>query len=58
MIAFFSHRFSVVVGFEVPNRFIVGYAIDYNDFFRDIPVSKYNFINGLLTFDINNYQLH
>ncbi|CAH8562373.1 unnamed protein product [Schistosoma guineensis] len=25
------------VGFEVPNRFIVGYAIDYNDFFRDIP---------------------
>ncbi|RTG82421.1 hypoxanthine phosphoribosyltransferase, partial [Schistosoma bovis] len=46
------------VGFEVPNRFIVGYAIDYNDFFRDIPVSKYNFINVLLTFDINNYQLH
>ncbi|CAH8571173.1 unnamed protein product [Heterobilharzia americana] len=25
------------VGFEIPNRFIVGYAIDYNDFFRDIP---------------------
>nr|AAW27500.1 SJCHGC02125 protein [Schistosoma japonicum] len=25
------------VGFEVPNRFIVGYAIDYNNFFRDIP---------------------
>ncbi|TPP61883.1 Hypoxanthine-guanine phosphoribosyltransferase [Fasciola gigantica] len=25
------------VGFEVPNRFIVGYAIDYNDYFREIP---------------------
>nr|CAH8855711.1 unnamed protein product [Trichobilharzia regenti] len=25
------------VGFEVPNRFIVGYGIDYNDNFRDIP---------------------
>ncbi|CAH8645636.1 unnamed protein product [Dicrocoelium dendriticum] len=25
------------VGFEVPNRFIVGYAIDYNDQFRELP---------------------
>ncbi|CAH8295468.1 unnamed protein product [Schistosoma turkestanicum] len=25
------------VGFEVPNRFIVGYGIDYNDCFRDVP---------------------
>ncbi|CAH8855761.1 unnamed protein product [Trichobilharzia szidati] len=25
------------VGFETPNRFIVGYGIDYNDYFRDIP---------------------
>ncbi|KAH8870419.1 Hypoxanthine-guanine phosphoribosyltransferase [Schistosoma japonicum] len=25
------------VGFEVPNRFIVGYAIDYNNYFRDLP---------------------
>ncbi|CAH8855719.1 unnamed protein product [Trichobilharzia szidati] len=25
------------VGFEIPNLFVVGYAIDYNDFFRDVP---------------------
>ncbi|KAF8567363.1 hypothetical protein P879_05082 [Paragonimus westermani] len=25
------------VGFEVPDRFIVGYAIDYNDNFRELP---------------------
>ncbi|CAH8539999.1 unnamed protein product [Schistosoma turkestanicum] len=25
------------VGFEVPNRFVVGYGIDYNDCFRDVP---------------------
>nr|5IPF_A Chain A, Hypoxanthine-guanine phosphoribosyltransferase (HGPRT) [Schistosoma mansoni]5IPF_B Chain B, Hypoxanthine-guanine phosphoribosyltransferase (HGPRT) [Schistosoma mansoni]5IPF_C Chain C, Hypoxanthine-guanine phosphoribosyltransferase (HGPRT) [Schistosoma mansoni]5IPF_D Chain D, Hypoxanthine-guanine phosphoribosyltransferase (HGPRT) [Schistosoma mansoni] len=24
------------VGFEVPNRFVVGYALDYNDNFRDL----------------------
>ncbi|CAL1277847.1 unnamed protein product, partial [Larinioides sclopetarius] len=23
-------------GFEVPNKFIVGYALDYNEFFRDL----------------------
>ncbi|GFU47252.1 hypoxanthine-guanine phosphoribosyltransferase [Nephila pilipes] len=24
------------MGFEVPNKFIVGYALDYNEFFRDL----------------------
>ncbi|GIY01137.1 hypoxanthine-guanine phosphoribosyltransferase [Caerostris darwini] len=24
------------IGFEVPNKFIVGYALDYNEFFRDL----------------------
>ncbi|KAL4624623.1 hypoxanthine-guanine phosphoribosyltransferase-like [Arapaima gigas] len=24
------------VGFEVPNRFVVGYALDYNEYFRDL----------------------
>ncbi|KTG04621.1 hypothetical protein cypCar_00023359 [Cyprinus carpio] len=28
------------VGFEIPNCFVVGYALDYNEYFRDI--------NGLL----------
>ncbi|GAA50131.1 hypoxanthine phosphoribosyltransferase [Clonorchis sinensis] len=27
------------VGFEVPDRFIVGYSIDYSDHFRELPVS-------------------
>lgn len=32
--------FSVlVVGFEVPDKFVVGYALDYNEYFRDLNVS-------------------
>jgi len=27
-----------VIGFEVPNKFLVGYALDYNDHFRDLNV--------------------
>lgn len=27
------------VGFEIPNRFVVGYALDYNEYFRDLNVS-------------------
>lgn len=27
------------VGFEIPNRFVVGYALDYNEYFRDLDVS-------------------
>ena len=26
-------------GFEVPNEFLVGYALDYNKYFRDLNVS-------------------
>uniref|UniRef100_A0A3B4AJZ7 Phosphoribosyltransferase domain-containing protein n=1 Tax=Periophthalmus magnuspinnatus TaxID=409849 RepID=A0A3B4AJZ7_9GOBI len=29
------------VGFEIPNRFVVGYALDYNEYFRDLNVSWY-----------------
>lgn len=24
-------------GFEIPNHFVVGYALDYNEYFRDLP---------------------
>ncbi len=27
------------VGFEIPNCFVVGYALDYNEYFRDLNVS-------------------
>ena len=27
------------IGFEVPNHFVVGYALDYNEYFRDLNVS-------------------
>lgn len=27
------------VGFEIPDRFVVGYALDYNEYFRDLNVS-------------------
>lgn len=26
------------VGFEIANRFVVGYALDYNEYFRDLNV--------------------
>lgn len=25
------------IGFEVPDKFVVGYGLDYNEFFRDLP---------------------
>lgn len=31
---------SIDVGFEIPNRFVVGYALDYNEYFRDLNVSS------------------
>ncbi len=27
------------IGFEVPDKFVVGYALDYNEYFRDLSVS-------------------
>ena len=27
-------------GFEVPDKFVVGYALDYNEYFRDLNVSN------------------
>lgn len=27
------------VGFEIPDEFVVGYALDYNEYFRDLNVS-------------------
>lgn len=34
-----SPVFFVDVGFEVPDKFVVGYALDYNEYFRDLNVS-------------------
>lgn len=31
------------VGFEIPDRFVVGYALDYNEYFRDLNVSPVTF---------------
>uniref|UniRef100_A0A6I8SQB1 Hypoxanthine phosphoribosyltransferase n=1 Tax=Xenopus tropicalis TaxID=8364 RepID=A0A6I8SQB1_XENTR len=31
----------LLVGFEVPDKFVVGYALDYNEYFRDLNVSNY-----------------
>lgn len=28
------------IGFEVPDAFLVGYALDYNEYFRDLSVSN------------------
>ena len=37
------------MGFEIPDKFVVGYALDYNEYFRDLAVSK----NELHTFIIS-----
>lgn len=47
-------------GFEVPDKFVVGYAIDYNEYFRDLDVSfflypfKYLFIHSYYNVMHNN----
>uniref|UniRef100_A0A4W4GQ65 Hypoxanthine phosphoribosyltransferase n=1 Tax=Electrophorus electricus TaxID=8005 RepID=A0A4W4GQ65_ELEEL len=28
------------IGFEVPDKYLVGYALDYNEYFRDLSVSR------------------
>lgn len=32
-------------GFEIPDLFVVGYALDYNEHFRDLNVSFFKKIN-------------
>ena len=29
-------NFDIFVGFEIPDKFVVGYALDYNEYFRDL----------------------
>lgn len=36
---FFCFYFFSDVGFEVPDKFLVGYALDYNEYYRDLEVS-------------------
>uniref|UniRef100_A0A8C1P1J2 Phosphoribosyl transferase domain containing 1 n=1 Tax=Cyprinus carpio TaxID=7962 RepID=A0A8C1P1J2_CYPCA len=35
------------VGFEIPNCFVVGYALDYNKYFRDINVRAFTSVKEL-----------
>ncbi|KAM7040028.1 hypoxanthine-guanine phosphoribosyltransferase-like [Acridotheres tristis] len=32
-------------GFEIPDKFVVGYALDYNEYFRDLNVSTCTFLH-------------
>lgn len=32
-------HFVTDIGFEIPDKFVVGYALDYNEYFRDLNVS-------------------
>ncbi|KAH0509152.1 Hypoxanthine-guanine phosphoribosyltransferase [Microtus ochrogaster] len=38
------------VGFEIPDKFVVGYALDYNEYFRDLNVSIASFFLLTLIF--------
>lgn len=41
--------FSADVGFVIPNRFVVGYALDYNEYFRDLNVRSRLFLQKIKT---------
>ena len=36
---FSSTFFPLDIGFEIPDKFVVGYALDFNEYFRDLGVS-------------------
>ncbi|MBN3273729.1 HPRT phosphoribosyltransferase, partial [Polyodon spathula] len=36
-------------GFEIPDKFVVGYALDYNEYFRDLSVSAYKMFSNFRT---------
>lgn len=38
--------FILDIGFEVPDAFLVGYALDYNEYFRDLSVSFLHLITS------------
>ena len=40
------------VAFEVPNRFVVGYALDYNEHFRDMAHVCYISDEGIRQFSV------
>ena len=40
------------VGFSVPDHFVVGYATDYNEYFRDLSVCYFYFYPTLYCQDI------
>lgn len=48
------------IGFEVPDAFLVGYALDYNEYFRDLSVSLLQLITSDGTYQkkhlINQHQ--
>lgn len=44
----FNNLFLSVVGFEVPDKFVVGYALDYNEYFRDLNVSIFERMKSFL----------
>lgn len=49
--------FFLDIGFEVPDAFLVGYALDYNEYFRDLSVSLTTSAVSSLKIYIYNYGL-
>lgn len=39
-------------GFEIPDLFVVGYALDYNEYFRDLNVSFFFFKKKTLFYGV------
>jgi len=47
---FFSKKKKIDIGFAIPDSFVVGYALDYNEYFRDLDVHFFSFFFQLYFF--------
>lgn len=52
MTLFGVYLFILDIGFEVPDAFLVGYALDYNEYFRDLSVSLLQLILQIKKYNV------
>ena len=50
-------EFFLDMGFEIPDKFVVGYALDYNEYFRDLAVSKNELHTFITSLSVNQLTI-